>query len=159
MYSAWLLNGMVEEQFRPFLRGFLMVTDESPLTKLFRPDELELLLCGSQRYDFSQLEKSAEYDGYSSTTPIITWFWEVVNGMTADEQMQLLQFATGSARAPVGGLAHLKLVIARHGPDTDRLPTAHTCFNVLLLPEYGSKEKLKDRLMKAIKYSQGFGML
>ncbi|KAF2368190.1 HECT domain [Trinorchestia longiramus] len=160
LYSDWLLNGMVEEQFRPFLRGFLMVTDESPLNKLFRPDELELLLCGSQQYDFSELEKSAEYDGgYSSTTPVVAWFWELVNAMTADEQMQLLQFATGSARAPVGGLAHLKLVIARHGPDTDRLPTAHTCFNVLLLPEYSSKEKLKDRLMKAIKYSQGFGML
>ena len=59
-----------------------------------------------------------------------------------------------------------------------RLPTAHTCFNVLLLPEYLSKEKLNDLLMKAIKeckvssdlltiseqlmitsYFQGFGML
>ena len=40
-----------------------------------------------------------------------------------------------------------------------RLPTAHTCFNVLLLPEYESKEKLNDRLMKAINYSKGFGML
>ena len=36
---------------------------------------------------------------------------------------------------------------------------AHTCYNVLLLPEYGNKEKLKERLMKAIDYSKGFGML
>jgi ubiquitin-protein ligase E3 A len=42
---------------------------------------------------------------------------------------------------------------------SSRLPTAHTCFNVLLLPEYESKEKLNDRLMKAINYSKGFGML
>ena len=40
-----------------------------------------------------------------------------------------------------------------------RLPMAHTCYNVLLLPEYGNKEKLKERLMKAIDYSKGFGML
>lgn len=40
-----------------------------------------------------------------------------------------------------------------------RLPTSHTCFNVLLLPEYGSKEKLRERLLKAITYAKGFGML
>lgn len=41
----------------------------------------------------------------------------------------------------------------------DRLPTSHTCFNVLLLPEYSSKEKLRERLLKAITYAKGFGML
>lgn len=40
-----------------------------------------------------------------------------------------------------------------------RLPTSHTCFNVLLLPEYSTKEKLKERLLKAITYAKGFGML
>ena len=40
-----------------------------------------------------------------------------------------------------------------------RLPTAHTCFNVLLLPDYSSKDKLKERLLKAITYAKGFGML
>lgn len=40
-----------------------------------------------------------------------------------------------------------------------RLPTAHTCFNVLLLPEYSSQEKLDERLSKAINYAEGFGMI
>ncbi|KAH3713552.1 hypothetical protein DPMN_073344 [Dreissena polymorpha] len=40
-----------------------------------------------------------------------------------------------------------------------RLPTAHTCFNVLLLPDYQNKDKLKERLLKAITYSKGFGLL
>ncbi|KAJ8984869.1 hypothetical protein NQ317_002708 [Molorchus minor] len=74
------------------------------------------------------------------------------------DKRKLLQFTTGSDRVPIGGLSRLKLVIAKNGPDSDRLPTAHTCFNVLLLPEYSSKEKLKDRLVKAINYSKGFGM-
>lgn len=51
------------------------------------------------------------------------------------------------------------MVIARNGSDSDRLPTSHTCYNVLLLPEYSSKEKLEDRLLKAINYSKGFGMI
>ncbi|XP_023379652.1 ubiquitin-protein ligase E3A [Pteropus vampyrus] len=59
----------------------------------------------------------------------------------------------------VGGLGKLKMIIAKNGPDTERLPTSHTCFNVLLLPEYSSKEKLKERLLKAITYAKGFGML
>lgn len=61
-------------------------------------------------------------------------------------------------RAPVEGLAALKLTIQRGGPDTDRLPTSHTCFNVLLLPEYASKEKLRNRVLTAIENAQGFGL-
>lgn len=44
-------------------------------------------------------------------------------------------------------------------PPMVRLPTSHTCFNVLLLPEYSTKEKLRERLLKAITYAKGFGML
>ena len=43
--------------------------------------------------------------------------------------------------------------------DTAQLPTAHTCFNVLLLPEYGTLETLRERLCKAIDYAEGgFGL-
>lgn len=113
-----------------------------------------------KNFDFNELEEATEYDGgYTSDSPIIRNFWEIVHKMPLESQRKLLQFATGSDRVPVGGLSKLKLIIARNGPDSDRLPTAHTCFNVLLLPEYESKEKLNDRLMKAINYSKGFGML
>jgi len=48
MYADFLLNKLVEKQFRAFRRGFSMVTNESPLRILFRPDEIELLICGSE---------------------------------------------------------------------------------------------------------------
>ena len=48
MYADFLLNSMVEQQFASFRKGFAMVTDDSPLQNLFRPQELELLVCGSQ---------------------------------------------------------------------------------------------------------------
>lgn len=86
-------------------------------------------------------------------------FWEVVHEMSVEEKRRLLQFATGSDRIPVGGMAKLHFIIARNGTDSDKLPTAHTCFNVLLLPEYKTKEKLRERLLKAITYSKGFGLL
>ena len=41
----------------------------------------------------------------------------------------------------------------------DRLPTAHTCFNALMLCNYSSQAKLRDRLTKAITHAKGFGMI
>lgn len=158
LYTDFLLNKSIETQFRAFRRGFLLVTEDSPLEMLFRPEEVELLVCGSKNFDFNALEESTEYDGYTANSPIIRHFWELVHEFSQEQKRKLLQFATGSDRVPVGGLSKLKLVIARHGTDSERLPTAHTCFNVLLLPEYSSKEKLADRLLKAINYSKGFGM-
>lgn len=61
-------------------------------------------------------------------------------------------------RAPIGGLGSLQLVLQRNGDDTTRLPTAHTCFNVLLIPDYATLERLRDRLLLAIENTRGFGL-
>jgi len=160
LYADFLLNKSVEKQFLAFQRGFNLVTSESPLQMMFTAQELEMLICGEKEFDFNELESSTEYDGgFSRETNCVRWFWEVVHSMDIEDKRKLLQFTTGSDRIPVGGLAKLKLIIAKNGPDSDRLPSAHTCFNVLLLPEYSSKDKLSDLLMKAIKECKGFGML
>jgi ubiquitin-protein ligase E3 A len=95
---------------------------------------------------------------------------------TDDQKRKFLRFTTGSDRAPcvflvlhihktklfsfsIGGLARLKLIISRNGPDTDRLPTAHTCFNAFLLPDYSSVDKLREKLLIAINNAEGFGLL
>ncbi|KAG7467067.1 hypothetical protein MATL_G00149400 [Megalops atlanticus] len=159
-YAEYMLNKSVEKQFKAFRRGFHMVTNESPLKYLFRPEEIELLICGSRNLDFQALEETTEYDGgYSRDSRIIKDFWETVHSFGEEQKRLFLQFTTGTDRAPVGGLGKLKMIIAKNGPDTDRLPTSHTCFNVLLLPEYSTKEKLRERLLKAITYAKGFGML
>jgi hypothetical protein len=67
-------------------------------------------------------------------------------------------FTTGCDRAPVGGLGQLPLIIQRSGPDSDRLPTSHTCFHILLLPEYDSEAKMKNRILTAIDNAEGFGL-
>ncbi|XP_068175599.1 ubiquitin-protein ligase E3A [Antennarius striatus] len=160
LYAEYILNKSVERQFKAFKKGFLMVTNESPLKYLFRPEEVELLICGSRKLDFDALEKTTEYDGgYSRDSQIIRDFWETIHSFGEEQKKLFLQFTTGTDRAPVGGLGKLKMIIAKNGSDTDRLPTSHTCFNALLLPEYSSKEKLRERLLKAITYAKGFGML
>lgn len=85
-------------------------------------------------------------------------FWRAVHSFGEDEKRLLLKFSTGSDRAPINGLASMKFVISRNGPDSDRLPTSHTCFNHLLLPEYESYEKTEEKLLCAIRQSEGFGL-
>ncbi|TGZ70781.1 hypothetical protein CRM22_003002 [Opisthorchis felineus] len=158
LYANFLLNESVKKSFNAFRRGFQLVVDESPLSFLFRPDEIELLVCGSRFYDFKELERVTTYEDYTVDSPVIKNFWGVVHNMTTDQQRQLLQFCTGSDRIPVGGMAKMKFTIARQGADTDRLPTAHTCFNILLLPDYPSREELERMLLLAITHCKGFGV-
>ncbi|ELT89306.1 hypothetical protein CAPTEDRAFT_178426 [Capitella teleta] len=160
LYADFLLNKSIEKQFRAFRRGFQMVTDESPLHLLFHPEEIELLVCGSKQFDFHALEEAVEYDGgFNAESTSIKHFWEVVHEFDDEQKRKLLQFTTGSDRVPIGGLSKLRLIIARNGPDSERLPTSHTCFNVLLLPDYQNLDKLRERILKAITYAKGFGML
>jgi len=90
---------------------------------------------------------------------LIGAFWEIVHGMSVEDKKKLLFFCTGSDRSPIKGLGSMTFVISRNGPDSDRLPTAHTCFNHLLLPEYSDKEKLRVCLMTAINNAEGFGLM
>ncbi|XP_063057582.1 ubiquitin-protein ligase E3A [Engraulis encrasicolus] len=160
LYADYILNQSVDVQFKAFRRGFHMVTNESPLKYLFRADEIELLICGTRSLDFYALEQNAEYDGgFSKETQVVKDFWEVLHSFGEDQKKLFLQFTTGTNRAPVGGLGKLKMIIAKNGSDSERLPTSHTCFNALLLPEYTSKDTLRERLLKAITYAKGFGML
>lgn len=91
---------------------------------------------------------------------ILRNFWSIVHDdLTPEQKRKLLLFVTASDRIPVGGLKELSFVLQRNGPDSDRLPTALTCFSRLLLPEYSSRDKLKERLITAIENAKGFGLV
>jgi ubiquitin-protein ligase E3 A len=71
-----------------------------------------------------------------------------------------LSFSTGSDRAPVNGLKAMKFFIVKDEVDDDmKLPSSHSCFNHLVLPNYSSKDILRQKLMMAIENSTGFGMV
>jgi ubiquitin-protein ligase E3 A len=88
-------------------------------------------------------------------------FTQVVHSLDDAQQKRLLFFITGSDRVPIKGLGHLSppFVISRNGNDNTRLPTAHTCFNHLLLPAYNDKDTMRQRVLLAIENAEGFGLL
>lgn len=97
LYADYLLNKNIEKQFKAFKKGFQMVTDESPLHLLFRPEEVELLVCGSKDFDFNELEQSTEYEGgYTLDSQIIKDFWDIVHRLPIESKRKLLQFTTGN---------------------------------------------------------------
>ena len=166
LYVQWLLHESVAAQFDALFEGFSRVVHPSQLV-LFTDAELELLMTGTPSLDFAELEAHTQYVSASTPEgetewgpahPTVRWFWETVHAMCEGDKQALLQFITGCRKAPIGGLKNLGLKIQRMGPDCESLPTAHTCFNVLLLPQYSSAEKLRDRLLKAIQECEGFGL-
>lgn len=158
LFVDWWLNTGVQNQFESFKRGFLRVCG-GEILKLFKHQELELMVCGSRVLDFYELERVTIYeDGYDQDSPTVKLFWSVIHSLSEEEKRKFLTFVTGCDRAPVNGLGSLRFVISRNGPDSDRLMTAHTCFNHLLLPEYSTEEKMRKMIVTAINNAQGFGL-
>lgn len=50
-------------------------------------------------------------------------------------------------------------IIIQPVSDDKFLPVAHTCFNLLDLPRYQTKEKLRYKLTQAIQQNQGFSLV
>lgn len=158
LMTDYILNVSVAKQFESFLTGFKMVFD-SKLLGIFSAHELELLIAGSDVFDFHELEYATRYaNGYTRDTPVVRWLWEIVHAYPIAMKKQFLFFATGSDRCPPGGLGKLSFIVAKHG-DPSHLPTASTCNNLFLLPPYESKEELEQKLTFALNNTKGFGLI
>ncbi|KAG2197883.1 hypothetical protein INT47_003552 [Mucor saturninus] len=157
LYVDFILNQSVERQFGAFQRGFYHVCGGNALS-LFRPEEIELLVRGSDEpLEIDDLKGQTEYIGFDENEETIVNFWSIMKAMEPEMQRKLLMFVTGSDRIPATGATQMSLKITcGNNGDSDRLPSAHTCFNQLILYKYHTKEKLKKMLYTAIQESQGF---
>uniref|UniRef100_A0A8C1VKM9 HECT-type E3 ubiquitin transferase n=1 Tax=Cyprinus carpio TaxID=7962 RepID=A0A8C1VKM9_CYPCA len=157
LYIDFLLNKSIYRQFAAFYHGFHSVCASNALM-LLRPEEVEILVCGSPNLDMGSLQRVVQYEGYSKTDPTIRAFWDVVLPFPLELQKKLLHFTTGSDRVPVGGMADLNFKISKIDVSTDWLPVSHTCFNQICLPPYKSKKELRQKLTIAISNAEGFGL-
>ena len=57
LFLDFVFNQHCEEQFKAFKKGFFKVVAEDTI-QLFKPEELELLVCGSKKLDFKELESA-----------------------------------------------------------------------------------------------------
>lgn len=162
LYVQYLLDTAVTRQFQPFRRGFFTVCGGNALS-LFRPEEIELLVRGSEEpLDVTSLRAVATYDNWPAkqpeSEPVVQWFWEFFEQTQPSAQRKLLSFITGSDRIPAMGATSLNIRLACLGEDSPRYPVARTCFNMLGLYRYPTREKLERMLWEAVIYSEGFGL-
>jgi hypothetical protein len=141
-----------------FLRGFEQVIPFWTLD-LFNEDEICLLLRGeNQKFSIDDLAQNVVIShGYTRESSEIQMLFEILAEFSLEQQRLVIQFITGYAQLPIGGLAALepKLAIAkkeavdgRH-PD-EQLPSVMTCTNYFKVPSYSSKEVMRDRILRAI---------
>jgi E3 ubiquitin-protein ligase HUWE1 len=164
--SAFIMTQQIEAQLREFLIGFYKMVPRKEV-QTFTEQELELVISGLPDIDVEDLRLNTEYNGYGPSSPVIRWFWEIVSSMTRQDRANLLQFATGSSKVPLGGFANLesggnrhRFSITKTDSPIELLPSAHTCFNRIDIPEYTTADMLREKLMIAITYgNKGFTMV
>jgi hypothetical protein len=157
------LSKAIEKQIEAFKEGFheLIPLEDC---RIFNEVELELLASGLPDIDVADLKANVEYSGFTPGSPQVGWFWNAVSKMGQEDVARLVMFVTGTSKVPLEGFAALqgmngpqKFQIHRASGDKGRLPSAHTCFNQLDLPEYETCEFLSERLLRAIRETEGFG--
>lgn len=130
----------------------------------FDPSELELLISGLPEIDLDDLFAHTTYSGYKVTDPVIQNFWSVLRKFSNEEKALFVQFVTGTSKVPLDGFQSLQgsegvqMFSVHKAYNKSLLPTAHTCFNQLDLPEYDTEEVMREKLVLAIREcSEGFG--
>ena len=162
------LNVESAAQTKAFLSGFRDLIPAS-WVKLFSPYELQKMISGDDSvkgFDVLGLKKSMQYSGgFHPDQPIIQWFWQVIDELDPSQKRNFLKFMTSCSRQPLLGFQSLVplpciqqvRVSADAVNENDfRLPTSSTCMNLLKLPNYPSKEILKQKLLYAIESKSGF---
>ena len=164
MLAQYRLCNRFKEQTNAFLDGLHRLVPDS-LLSLFDEHELELLLCGIREYSLSDLKQNhTVVGGILSAGPsrkMLNWFWVTIENFTTEQMARLVQFTTGSSQLPHGGFAELKPIFQIMGSgDKNSLPTAHTCFNMICIPEHDNFSGFEQAMLTAITDgNEGFGLV
>ncbi|XP_039232178.1 E3 ubiquitin-protein ligase TRIP12 isoform X2 [Drosophila yakuba] len=162
LVTYWFLIEGVQKQFEALREGFDSVFPIQRL-RMFYPEELECVFCGSgseqqqSQWETKMLQESCRTDhGFHQESEAIQYLYEILASYNRDEQRAFLQFVTGSPRLPTGGFKALTppLTIVRKTLDenqnpNDYLPSVMTCVNYLKLPDYSSREVMRQKLKVA----------
>ena len=76
------------------------------------------------------------------------WLWDVLYSLDDEKRAKYYRFVTGSSRRPSAGFADFKIGLKEGGDGA--YPFAHTCFNLLDMPEYSSLPALLEKFEAAV---------
>lgn len=161
--------GLLGEQISSigaFVAGFQVMVKPADLKSfLFTTREIEGVLYGKEEISVDKWKKATNYSetGLPQDSELVQWFWEIVTESDGEERRKLLHFCTGLSHVPFVGFKGIpsgkfKISVSWHG-DPEALPEATTCVSLLKLQPYHTKDKLREKLRKAIEVAEkGFGV-
>ncbi|XP_075228227.1 E3 ubiquitin-protein ligase HERC2 isoform X3 [Lycorma delicatula] len=128
-----------------------------PLLTLFSGYELETMVCGSPDIPLNLLKSVATYKGVDVHSPLVQWFWDVMEEFSNQERSLFLRFVWGRTRLPrtiadFRGRDFVLQVLDKYNPPDHFLPESYTCFFLLKMPRYSSKLILREKLKYAIHF-------
>ena len=151
-----LLIGLYHPSVEKIKEGLFCIISKDKIN-VFTSNELELIINGKPFIDLEEWKQFTLYKGaYNSNHIVIKWFWEILSDFTQKELSNLLLFATGASRVPLGGFEVLEsnggtiykftIEYINYVNNQKNFIKAHTCFNRIDLPCYPKKEELEEAL-------------
>ena len=99
---------------------------------------------------YKRFKKNTRYDGYNENDKVVKWFWEWLEESNEHEQAMYLKFVSGRTRLPKADKNFVYEHIIFKSNSKDAFPHSATCFFTLKLPNYSSKEVLKEKMRYSI---------
>ncbi|CAH1112298.1 unnamed protein product [Psylliodes chrysocephalus] len=167
LYVNYRFMRGIEQQFLALQKGFSELIPSTSL-RPFDERELELVISGIGSIDIADWRSHTRLKHCTPETPVVQWFWQVVDSYSEEMRARLLQFVTGSSRVPLQGFKALQGSTGAAGPrlftihcvdvPPQNLPKAHTCFNRIDIPPYETYQILLDKLTQAVEETCGFAV-
>lgn len=157
------LNKQAKGQIENFLSGFYYLISPEEV-KWFTPQELDLIICGIPDIDIEDMRNNAHFERpYYLDHLVIKNLFEVLREFDQETRAKFLMFLTATSAVPLGGFKALAqitrpITISFHS-NVEALPVSHTCFNILQLPPYPTKEILRQKLLLAILHCDSFELI
>eukprot|EP01022_Parablepharisma_sp_SALTPOND_P013306 TRINITY_DN1770_c0_g1_i1.p1 TRINITY_DN1770_c0_g1~~TRINITY_DN1770_c0_g1_i1.p1 ORF type:complete len:4067 (-),score=523.08 TRINITY_DN1770_c0_g1_i1:62-12262(-) len=162
-YAELLLKARLNEssaQCKAIRKGISLVIPEAMLNFLTH-QEIASLICGKPLVDLEMLKRHTRYGkGLNENSDRVKFLWEVLGELSETDKLRFIKFCWGQERLPANDEEYERQQVrfmikpamrkGRSGNEEDALPKADTCFFNLEIPNYKTKEKLKEKLMLAI---------
>ena len=151
--------------------------------------QLQRLVCGNagrmEDFEFREVFRVVEDGELKQCPELREALWGTIDSFSVDDKRLLLKFMTGIDRLPIPGTEVVRVEMPfmvygldEHRKNLQKMPQAHTCDNVLELPNYWEsllqvygegdmgRDELKRKLAEimqtkfrcAIEMSEGFGL-
>ena len=148
----------IEIELESLKKGFITLISINYIS-IFTIEELSFVLSGQDIINLNDWKSNTIYKGnVKEKSKIIQLFWEVLSELNNEKLLLFYKFCTGSMRVPLDGFSSLsgprnkimkftiECICNNDDKPCNKLITAQTCFNSIILPDYKSKEEIKKSI-------------